>query len=78
MLTATDASIVGGHGGRADALSFDPERQSAQTVVGETSRRSVRPDTLTLLPARRTPRQPGGVRDSDGSSSGARFWSLSG
>ena len=58
MLTATDASIVGGHGGSADALSSDPERQSAQTVVGETSRGSVRPDTLALIPAKRMPRDP--------------------
>jgi hypothetical protein len=50
MLTGTDASIVGDHDGRADALSSVPERQSAQTVVGETSRGSVRPDTLALLP----------------------------
>jgi hypothetical protein len=49
MLTGTDASIVGGHDSRADASSSVPERQSAQTVVGETSRGSVRPDTLALI-----------------------------
>lgn len=66
MLTGTDASRVGDHDGRADAFSSVSERQLAQTVVGETSRGPVRPDTLTLLPARRMPRRPGGVRDSHG------------
>jgi hypothetical protein len=50
MLTGTDASRVGSHDGRADAISSVPERQSAQTVAGETSRGSVRPDTLALVP----------------------------
>ena len=50
MLAGTDDSRLGSHDGRADALSSVPERQSAQTVAGETSRGSVRPDTLALVP----------------------------
>jgi len=50
MPTGTDVGRLGSHDGRADAISYVPERQSAQTVAGETSRGSVRPDTLALVP----------------------------
>ena len=66
MLTRTDASRVGSHDSRTDALNSASERQSAQTVAGETSRGSVRPDTLALVPRNERHVDPEEVRDTDG------------